>query len=280
MNPQRKPTTDASFYAGSLAPLFDLIVYETAEAEADADELAFLGWAFRKVARRKVEEVLDAGCGMGRFVVPLARRGYRVTGLDRGAGAIAECRRRLKRNGLCARLLRRDIETVRFDSGFDAVIGMDSVICYIHDPDRIVDTLGRFLRALRPGGVVVLSNWNVLAQVRRPSRPRRETVELDGLRVVHTFRNRFNPVRRLFHIHVSGEAWRGRRCRRFDHHETVRAVGVREMKTWLRCAGFEKIEAYPDFDRADRVHSDADFLTYVARRPLGAIERTQGTQRT
>jgi len=28
------------------------------------------------------ERVLDAGCGYGRIAVPLAARGYRVTGLD------------------------------------------------------------------------------------------------------------------------------------------------------------------------------------------------------
>src|SRR3954469_1107893 len=39
-------------------------------------------------------DLLDAPCGFGRHSVPLARAGYRVTGVDRSAALLDEARRR------------------------------------------------------------------------------------------------------------------------------------------------------------------------------------------
>jgi SAM-dependent methyltransferase len=49
-------------------------------------------------------EVLDLGCGAGRYLVPLAAMGYRVTGVDISGTALAEARAKL-REGHEVRLL-------------------------------------------------------------------------------------------------------------------------------------------------------------------------------
>jgi len=37
---------------------------------------------FRKFAPGKIRTILDLGCGTGSHAIPLAQRGYRVTGVD------------------------------------------------------------------------------------------------------------------------------------------------------------------------------------------------------
>ncbi len=44
--------------------------------------LAFLEFAFKKNAARKVSRVLDVACGGGRHIAGLAQRGYQCTGRD------------------------------------------------------------------------------------------------------------------------------------------------------------------------------------------------------
>ncbi len=47
-----------------------------------------------------VQQVLDAGCGAGRHLVPLAAAGFQVLGVDREWGVLRDLRRRPGRQGL------------------------------------------------------------------------------------------------------------------------------------------------------------------------------------
>ena len=61
--------------------------------------------------------VLDLGCGVGRHSLELARRGYRVTGVDRTRLFLAEARKTAKAEKLRVELVRSDMrEFVRPDT--------------------------------------------------------------------------------------------------------------------------------------------------------------------
>ena len=77
------------FYT-AFAWAYDLLVDRPVEAECDHVALALAARGVPPGAR-----VLDAGCGTGRYAAPLARRGYRVTGVDRSADLLAVARARL-----------------------------------------------------------------------------------------------------------------------------------------------------------------------------------------
>src|SRR5437879_6256755 len=74
------------------------------------------------------DRILVVGCGTGRDVIALLKRGHRVEGLDHGARAIALARRMLEREGLSAELYTGPIETVALPGSFDAFIF--SWFCY------------------------------------------------------------------------------------------------------------------------------------------------------
>jgi SAM-dependent methyltransferase len=100
-------------------------------------------------------ELLDAPTGFGRHAVPLAKHGFRVTGVDRSEVQLAEARRHAG-DGEWPRLLREDFRQLSFpDASFDAVLCLFTSIGYRgEEGDR--QAFGEFLRVLRPGGALVI----------------------------------------------------------------------------------------------------------------------------
>jgi SAM-dependent methyltransferase len=71
---------------------------------------------WRALAERVDAPVLELGCGTGRLLVPLARGGNHVTGIDRSAPMLSYARRRLRRSRVPIRaaLVRGDIRHLPF----------------------------------------------------------------------------------------------------------------------------------------------------------------------
>jgi SAM-dependent methyltransferase len=106
----------------------------------------FADWLRAGLGGRTDAEILDVGCGCGRFMEELATLG-RVSGVDLAPEAVAFCRQRgLRRVGVA------DAEALPFPSGrFDAVAAADVLE---HTDDA--RTAAELWRVLRPGGVALV----------------------------------------------------------------------------------------------------------------------------
>jgi SAM-dependent methyltransferase len=100
-------------------------------------------------------ELLDVPCGFGRHSIPLARAGYRVTGVDRSEALLAEAKRRAggERH---LKLVRADYRELPFrDASFDAAINLFTSLGYLGDEED-TRALAEIGRVLRPGARLVL----------------------------------------------------------------------------------------------------------------------------
>jgi len=95
--------------------------------------------------------ILDIGCGSGRDLNWLKQRGFKVTGLERSPGLA-----RFARDIVQCPILEVDFETFDFSSlSVDAILSVGGLV---HVPQaRTPSLLQRFLAALRPNGLVLLT---------------------------------------------------------------------------------------------------------------------------
>lgn len=102
------------------------------------------------------ERVLDAGCGPGSTLNVLARKGYRVTGLDRSGKMLELASRQLA--GLDNwDLVEGDIEALPFDdNSFDIVLSA-GVIEYLESDEKV---LLEFKRVLKNDGLLLIPVTN------------------------------------------------------------------------------------------------------------------------
>lgn len=106
------------------------------------------------------DPVLDAGCGSAVKSIQLARRGYKVLGLDFSAAILPHARASAEAQGLADRMEFRqgDLTRLEFADGT-----FRRIICWgvlMHVP-AVADAIRELSRVLAPGGILVVSEGNM-----------------------------------------------------------------------------------------------------------------------
>jgi 2-polyprenyl-3-methyl-5-hydroxy-6-metoxy-1,4-benzoquinol methylase len=254
-------------YEKEFAQLYDIIVHGKEGVEAGEEELHFIEWIFKEVCPREVNEVLDVGCGNGRFLLPLARKGYNVTGLDISKDMLEECSIRLEKENLRADLITKDLKTIDFDSEYDALLCMDSVICYFLESEEIITVLEKFRQVLRPQGMLILENWNILAEWELFGKTHSFSHCGDTLKVEWQEHNWYDTFSSIFHGEITGTITERGQSHAFRHEEVLRAMTVGEMKMYLKEAEFSQMVSYPSYDLSKTADVNGDIMLFVAISP-------------
>ena len=122
-------------------------------------------------AEKEVEEILgllavppgsaveDLGCGRGRHSIPLARRGYVVTGVDLSDKMLGIARARALREGVSVEWLREDMRVFRRPGAFDLCLSLFTSFGFFNDREnqRVLDNVGV---NLKEGGILLLDLRN------------------------------------------------------------------------------------------------------------------------
>lgn len=109
---------------------------------------------------RKRAAVLDLCCGIGRHAIELARRGYRVTGLDYTPGYLETARRKAKEVGVKIKFIRGDMRRIPGEKQFDVVINIFTSFGFFEKDAENFKVLSSVSRCLMPGGKFLLDTMN------------------------------------------------------------------------------------------------------------------------
>src|SRR5262249_22839496 len=99
--------------------------------------------------------ILDVPCGFGRHSIELARRGFRVTGVDISPKLLRTARRNAAVRGVQVEFRRADMRELAYRNRFDAVLNLFTSFGYFGDVGDLW-FLRTLRRALRPGGWLIL----------------------------------------------------------------------------------------------------------------------------
>jgi SAM-dependent methyltransferase len=184
--------------------------------------------------------LLDLCCGPGRHAVPLARLGFRVTGLDLSRRLLAEA---AAGHGEPVGLVAADMRRLPFaDASFDAVLNLFHAFGYLEDETQDELVLAEVARVLVPGGRFLLEVANREALV-RGWHDSDVTRHDDGLVVLQErtldLRSSRDLVRYTL-LHPDG--------RRTSHDTSIRLYTLTELAAMLDRAGLELLAVSGDLD--------------------------------
>ena len=130
----------------------------TQSPEWTAREVAFVA---RQAPQPAYRTVLDVCCGEGRHAIPLAERGYDVTGLDRDGAALFAARERAADLGVAARFVEGDMRDLAASVAgpFDVCVCLWQSFGYF-DAATNEDILRQMGDLLRPGGRLILDIYH------------------------------------------------------------------------------------------------------------------------
>ncbi len=126
--------------------------------------------------------VLDAGAGVGRFSIPLAKRGLEVTHLDVSDSMLTKARELAEAAGVLDRMVfvnSRITDLARYpDDRFDLVVSVDAPVSYVYPKQNQV--LSDLVRVARKAVVVsVAGRLGFLPYSYNPAQKRQYLVEQD-----------------------------------------------------------------------------------------------------
>lgn len=184
--------------------------------------------------------ILDVPCGYGRHAAELARRGFRVIGVDLSRAMIAEARRQWT-EGPRLRFMQEDMRRLKVAGPFDAVINMYTSFGYF-SPRENVAVLRRLTRALRPGGLILIDHRDPGHDARLPQRlwypagPHRYVLE------DRRFDRRTNVTRSTWLIVPAGRPRVIRKMTRFQEYS------LPQWRRMFREVGLRFVKAYSGYD--------------------------------
>ncbi len=261
---------DASGYDGALfIPEF----YDHVVPYASRPDVAF----YVDAARHSGGPVLELGCGTGRVLIPTARAGIEIVGLDASEGMLETCRRRLRAESpdvqRRASLQRGDMRDFELDRTFRLVTIPFRPFQHLVTVPQQLACLATVRRHLGPDGRFVFDVFN--PSIPRLAKPAdgAETDEEppftlpDGRTVIrrHRFLERdlikqVNTCELVYHVtHPDG------RQERLVHRLQMRCIFRFEAEHLLARAGFTVDHVYADFDRSPYGSQYPGELIFIAR---------------
>lgn len=242
--------------------------YYDADHAAFDEDVAF----YRELARRAGGAVLEAMCGSGRLMLPLARAGRRVVGVDSSAAMLALARERLEAAGLlaAAALHQGDVRDALPPGPFGlAIVALNSFMHLADVPEQLA-ALANLRAALAPGGLLAIDLFNPAA---------RGLGELDGALVLdRTFTlpdgahiqklvaQRADMARQVNHVtFIYDELDDAGGVRRTVQSFAIRWLHRYELEHLLARAGFEVEAVYGSYD-LDPFEAASEIMLAVARR--------------
>jgi len=180
----------------------------------------------------------DVGCGTGALLERLARRGLRVTGVERSR-AMAELARARLRPFADARVRVDDMRRLELTEPADLISATLEVVNHLASPAELEAFLRRVRRALVPGGLLWMdASTNAWFRTLWCAPPR--TLEVDGVR--STWTASYDAQRRRGVMKIAIE----RHGQRPAHDRLVmRPFDLATVRRALARAGLDEVEATP-----------------------------------
>jgi SAM-dependent methyltransferase len=248
-------------------------IYDSVPAYVNRGDVQF----YVDEARSAGGSVLEVGCGTGRILLPIARAGLTIDGLDASPQMLERCAENLRAesNAVRRRVTLHEGDARSFDLGrrFDFIIAPFRVMQHLTTTDAQLAFLGSVGRHLAPGGRLAFDVFNPhFANLALADGKEREdtpdTPLTDGRAFRRAFRvsrvrwiDQVSEVELIYYVSGTAGGTAQRHVQAFDMRWFLRA----ELVHLLARGGFSVRAICGDFDRSPLTDTSPEIIVSAER---------------
>jgi 2-polyprenyl-3-methyl-5-hydroxy-6-metoxy-1,4-benzoquinol methylase len=235
-------------------------LYDTFYSDKDYNkETYLLEKIFKRYNCSPGKKILDIGCGTGNHAIRMAKKGYKITGVDSSESMLEVAKRKCLKESIRIKLKKRCLPELNLNEKYDGIECMFNVIDYVLEDKNILKSLINIKEVLDEKGVFVFDFRNAIPSIN----------EYDSKRVIHSkygkkdlFRVSYStvdPKTRTFDTEyecfiIEG----GTLIERFKDMHKVRFFYPEEMKEFINKSGLSLEEMFP-FGKPKKNITDKDW---------------------
>jgi 2-polyprenyl-3-methyl-5-hydroxy-6-metoxy-1,4-benzoquinol methylase len=186
--------------------------------------------------------VCECACGTGSLTIPLAAKGYQMTGVDLSADMLFEASQKARKAGAMIPFVKQDMRILHLHRQMDAVLATCDGVNYLLTDEDVCAFFRAAWEAMRPGGVLIFdvsTPWkleNVLGN---------EMIVEDREDVTYMWQNSFNPKKGICEMALCFFLKeKDGRYRRIDEEQKQRAHTREGLTALLTSCGFTDVHVY------------------------------------
>ncbi|MGN0136253.1 methyltransferase domain-containing protein [Anaerotignum sp.] len=210
----------------------------------------------------KPKTVIDLGCGTGSILLPLAKEGFEVIGVDLSPEMLTEADHKAAEEGLSLRLVCQDMTELELGEKADCILSLCDCMNYLTEDGQLEDAFRSIARHMKKESLF-LFDMNTEYKFR----------EVLGQNVfgsaeetaAYIWENDYDEEEKINEYYVSFfiEQENGL-YERVEEYHYERAYSMEEIENGLQAAGMELMEVYDGYS-FDAPHAESERLLFAAR---------------
>ena len=253
-----------SMYSGFFTEFYDILHAGLTDVDA-----------YVEFARKFGPDVLELGSGTGRILKPLARAGFRVTGIDSSDDMIARCQVRLALEDEAVRskatIVRQDVTKFQLGKRFDLIIAPCNMLNHFLEPGLLIRALRNVKRHLKPTGVFILDNGipdiPYMVDINRVERIAAFEHPLTGTKLIHRCTTTYDFANQLEYntVHLEEYDEVDNLLREAAYTSTMTYYFPRELRLILEMSGFELFHEQGSLHQDCPIDAGSTEMVFFAR---------------